>query len=73
MNVDPPDLGFVATMTRLLRVWREQWRLVVIGFTCAVATTGFALAIPILIRHAIDNREGSYGGSGVAGGGCGCN
>lgn len=25
------------------------------------------------IRHAIDNREGSYGGSGVSGGGCGCN
>jgi ABC-type multidrug transport system fused ATPase/permease subunit len=55
LNVDPPDLGFVATMARLLRVWREQWRLVVIGFVCAVATTGFALAIPILIRHAIDN------------------
>jgi ABC-type multidrug transport system fused ATPase/permease subunit len=55
LNVDPPDLGFVATMTRLLRVWREQWRLVLIGFACAVATTGFALAIPILIRHAIDN------------------
>jgi len=25
------------------------------------------------LRHAIDNREGSFGGSGVAGGGCGCN
>jgi len=24
-------------------------------------------------RHAIENREGSYGGSGVSGGGCGCN
>jgi hypothetical protein len=24
-------------------------------------------------RHAIDNREGSMGGTGVAGGGCGCN
>ncbi len=23
--------------------------------------------------HAIDNREGSFGGTGVAGGGCGCN
>jgi len=23
--------------------------------------------------HALDNREGSMGGSGVAGGGCGCN
>jgi len=55
LNVDPADLGFVATAARLLRVWREQWRLVLLGFTCAVATTGFALAIPILIRHAIDN------------------
>jgi hypothetical protein len=23
--------------------------------------------------HAIQNREGSFGGSGVSGGGCGCN
>ena len=25
------------------------------------------------LRHAIDNREGSVGGGGVSGGGCGCN
>jgi hypothetical protein len=25
------------------------------------------------LTHAIENREGSFGGSGVAGGGCGCN
>lgn len=25
------------------------------------------------VNHALENREGSYGGSGVAGGGCGCN
>ncbi len=25
------------------------------------------------VRHALENREGSYGGAGVAGGGCGCN
>jgi len=25
------------------------------------------------LRHAIENREGSYGGAGVSGGGCGCN
>lgn len=24
-------------------------------------------------KHALDNREGSTGGGGVAGGGCGCN
>ena len=55
MEVDPPDLGFVATAVRLLRVWREQWRLVLLGLTCALITTGFSLAIPILIRHAIDD------------------
>ena len=25
------------------------------------------------LRHAIENREGSMGGTGVQGGGCGCN
>jgi hypothetical protein len=25
------------------------------------------------LRHALENREGAYGGSGVAAGGCGCN
>ena len=25
------------------------------------------------LQHALDNREGAYGGNGVAGGGCGCN
>ena len=25
------------------------------------------------MHHAIDNREGSFGGGGVSGGGCGCN
>jgi len=25
------------------------------------------------LRHAVDNREGSMGGTGVVGGGCGCN
>jgi len=25
------------------------------------------------LRHALENREGSMGGTGVAGGGCGCN
>jgi hypothetical protein len=24
-------------------------------------------------QHALENREGAYGGEGVAGGGCGCN
>ncbi len=25
------------------------------------------------VRHALDNREGSFGGESVSGGGCGCN
>ncbi|HMJ10406.1 MAG TPA: DUF4266 domain-containing protein [Polyangiaceae bacterium] len=25
------------------------------------------------VQHALDNREGSYGGGSVQGGGCGCN
>jgi Domain of unknown function (DUF4266) len=25
------------------------------------------------LHHAVDNREGSIGGNGVSGGGCGCN
>ena len=54
MQVDPPDLGFFPTAVRLLRVWREQWRLVLVGLLCAMATTGLSLTIPILIRHAID-------------------
>jgi ABC-type multidrug transport system fused ATPase/permease subunit len=55
LQVDPPDLGFRGTAVRLLRVWREQWRLVAVGLTCALATTALSLAIAILIRHAIDS------------------
>ena len=64
MQVDPPDLGFFATAVRLLRVWREQWRLVLLGLACALATTGLSLTIPILIKHAIDS---SIAPSSVAG------
>jgi len=61
----------------------------VLGLVCAGCSTvkpaqRSVLADPIMqfegdpqasaqLRHAIDNREGSYGGAGVAGGGCGCN
>lgn len=54
------------------------------GCVTVKATQRAVLADPIMqfegdpqasaqLRHAIDNREGSYGGAGVAGGGCGCN
>jgi ATP-binding cassette subfamily B protein len=55
VQVDPPDLGFVATARRLLGVWLEQWQLVALGLVCALLTTGLSLAIAILIRHGIDD------------------
>jgi len=36
-------------------MWREQGRLVVLGLVCAFAYSGLSLAIPIVIRHAIDS------------------
>jgi len=66
LQVDPPDLGFVATAVRLLRVWREQWRLVLVGLTCALLTTGLSLTIPILIKRAIDDSISPVHGKGQA-------
>jgi ABC-type multidrug transport system fused ATPase/permease subunit len=53
--VDPPDLGLWPTAKGLARLWREQGRLVLLGLGCAFVYSGLALAIPIVIRHAIDN------------------
>jgi ABC-type multidrug transport system fused ATPase/permease subunit len=53
--VDPVDLLFFATLRRLLRLWRREWRLVSIGLTCAFGVTFLSLAIPTLIQRAIDN------------------
>src|SRR5438445_3897315 len=52
MQVDPPDLGFFATAVRLLRVWREQWRLVLLGLVCALATRAVSGTSPFPFRHA---------------------
>jgi ABC-type multidrug transport system fused ATPase/permease subunit len=54
-SVDPPDLGLLPTFRRLLRLWREQWRLGAFSLTCALAYTLISIAIPILISRAIDN------------------
>ncbi len=54
-SVDPPDLGLLPTFRRLLRLWREQWKLGVFSLTCALAYTLISIAIPILISQAIDN------------------
>jgi ABC-type multidrug transport system fused ATPase/permease subunit len=53
-SVNPPDLGFWPTAKGLARLWREEKRLVVIGLTCAFAYSVLSIAIPIVIRHAID-------------------
>jgi ABC-type multidrug transport system fused ATPase/permease subunit len=53
--VDPPDLGLLPTFRRLLRLWKEQWKLGVFSLTCALGYTLISVAIPILIQQAIDN------------------
>jgi hypothetical protein len=49
---------------------RAQQRAVLADPIMQFGSEGRAEALRV---HAIDNREGSQGGSGVAGGGCGCN
>jgi ABC-type multidrug transport system fused ATPase/permease subunit len=39
----------------MARLWREQGSLVVVGLVCAFVYSGLSLAIPIVVRHAIDN------------------
>ena len=53
--VDPPDLGMRPTFGRLLRLWREQWKLGVFALSCSFIYTLISIAIPILIQRAIDN------------------
>ena len=54
-DVDPPDLTLWPTLRHLYPLWREQWRMVIVGLLCALAFTGCSLAIPILIQRTIDN------------------
>ncbi len=54
-EVDPADLTLWPTLRHLFPLWREQWRLVTLGLSCALAFTGLSLAIPILIQRTIDN------------------
>ncbi|HET9115303.1 MAG TPA: ABC transporter ATP-binding protein [Gaiellaceae bacterium] len=53
--VDPPDLGMLPTFRRLLRLWREQWKLGVFALSCSFVYTLISITIPILIQRAIDN------------------
>src|SRR3954447_4095608 len=54
LSVDPPDLSLWPTVKGLFGLWREQWRLVTVGLLCAFVMTGLSLAIPIVIKRAID-------------------
>ena len=53
--VDPPDLGLMPTFARLLRLWRVQWRLGIVGLFFAFTYTLISIAIPLLLQRAIDH------------------
>src|SRR2546428_5495198 len=53
--VDPPDLGLLPTFRRLLRLWRAEWRLGVVGLSLAFCYTLLSIAIPLLTQRAVDN------------------
>ncbi len=53
--VDPPDLGLLPTLRRLLRLWRGEWRLGAIGLSFAFCYTLISTAIPLLQQRAIDD------------------
>ncbi len=53
--VDPPDLGLLPTFRRLLRLWRAQWRLGVVGLCFALCYTLISITIPVLTQRAIDH------------------
>jgi ABC-type multidrug transport system fused ATPase/permease subunit len=53
--VDPPDLGLLPTFRRLLRLWRGEWRLGVLGLSLAFCYTLISIAIPVITQRAVDN------------------
>ncbi len=53
--VDPSDLSSWQTIRHLVPLWREQKRLVSLGFVCALTFTGLSLAIPLLVQRVIDD------------------
>ena len=53
--VDPPDLGLLPTLRRLLRLWRAEWRLGVFAVALAFAYTSISITIPLLIQRAMDH------------------
>jgi ABC-type multidrug transport system fused ATPase/permease subunit len=53
-SFDPPDLSVRATVTRLARLGREQWRLSALGLSLALLYTVLSIAIPLLVARTID-------------------
>jgi ABC-type multidrug transport system fused ATPase/permease subunit len=53
--VDPPDLGLLPTLRRLLRLWRAEWRLGVFAIGLAFCYTTISITIPVLIQRAMDH------------------
>jgi ABC-type multidrug transport system fused ATPase/permease subunit len=62
-TVDPPDYPLLPTARGLLRLWGAEGRLVALGLVCAIGTSGLSLAIPILIKRAIDGAIAPVDGS----------
>jgi ATP-binding cassette, subfamily B, bacterial len=58
--VDPPDLGLLPTLRRLLRLWRVEWRLGAVGLSFALFYTLISTAIPLLQQRAIDDAIVSH-------------
>jgi ABC-type multidrug transport system fused ATPase/permease subunit len=58
--VDPPDLGLLPTLRRLLRLWRAEWRLGVLGCVFALGYTLISITIPLLTQRAIDDAIVSH-------------
>jgi ABC-type multidrug transport system fused ATPase/permease subunit len=54
-NLDPPDLGLLPTLRRLLRLWWLERRLGFLGLSLALAYTLVSITIPLLTQRAIDH------------------
>jgi len=54
-NLDPPDLGLLPTLRRLLRLWWLERRLGALGLSLAFAYTLVSITIPLLTQRAIDH------------------
>jgi ATP-binding cassette, subfamily B, bacterial len=52
--VAPPDFASWATAVRLVRLWREQWRLAGFGLVCAALYSAISIVIPVLVARGID-------------------